>query len=142
MAHKASDLHWDLKKPCADCPFTKSAKYHGGVCSSLPEYVNSIEAGRFAHTCHKTDVTEECDGPPDRHGPPQHCAGALMMLLKTGGGNDLQLPLLEAAADGKFNIDEMTKRAREDDNVFTLRELLVFYGNELRKRLRRKKRVK
>ena len=125
---------WNLKQPCADCPFTKRAPFHEGVAGSLPNYVERIESHQFAHTCHKTDRRPECDGPHTWDGKPEHCAGALMMLLKTGDGKDLQLPLLEALQEGKFDVEEMTRLAKANKNVFTLRELLDFYLEEIGKR--------
>lgn len=95
----------------------------------------------FAHTCHKTDNRQACDGPRNWQGErPQHCAGALMMLLKTGQGHDLQIPMLNAMQEKKFDIEEMTARAKADDRVFTVRELLRFYATRLNNMLRRRKR--
>ena len=127
------DVDWDLQRPCDDCPFTKSAPYHEGVAGSLENYFASISNNTFAHTCHKTDNRQACDGPKNFKGErPQHCVGAIMMLLKTGKGMDLQIPLLQAMQDGKIaNIGELTARAKADDNVFSVGELLRFYSNEL-----------
>ncbi len=104
----AADVDWDLKQPCDDCPFLRTSAFHGGVARSLPDYVASIENNRFAHTCHKTDCRRSVDGPKTFKGTPKHCAGALMMLLKTGNGADLQLPLLEALEASKWDGREMT----------------------------------
>ena len=135
----ASDVDWDLKSPCDDCPFLKRSPYHEGVASSLPNYVDSIEAHRFAHTCHKTDARPSVDGPRTWGGRAKHCAGAILMLLKTGNGLDLQLALLQACEDGKLDIHEMTERARRDSSVFTVPELLAFYARKIGDKLRRRR---
>ncbi len=131
----ASDVDWDLKTPCNDCPFLRTSPYHEGVAGSLPGYADSIQDHRFAHTCHKTDCRPTVDGPRTFKGTAKHCAGALMMLLKTGNGVDLQVPLLEALQADKWDYKEMETRAQADDRVFRLPELLEFYAIELGKRV-------
>ena len=126
-----SDVDWDLKGPCDDCPFLRTSTSHQGVAKSMPAYIESIHGQRFAHTCHKTDCRQAVDGPKTFKGRPKHCAGALMMLLKTGDGFDLQLPLLESLEAGKWDCREMTERAKADDRVFTVQELIACYHDEL-----------
>lgn len=128
-------LDWDLKNPCDDCPFLKSSPFHQGVASSLPVVMEMIEAGAFAHTCHKTDTRPECDGPRTWGGRPKHCAGAILMLLKAGDGKDLQRPLIRAIDEGKIDIKDMAARAKRDSRVFRLKELLRFYLREIKKRM-------
>jgi hypothetical protein len=126
------DMAWDMARPCSDCPFLKSSPFHNGIARSLPTYQALIDAGHFAHTCHKTDPRKACDGPQPQDGRPvQHCAGALLSLLKTGDGYDLQLPLLLAAESGKFDVHAMTKAAEADDTIHTIPELMQFYLSEL-----------
>jgi hypothetical protein len=131
----AAELLWDLKSPCADCPFLRSSPPHHGVARGIPQVIFSIDAGTFAHTCHKTDNRPSCDGPRNFDGPTRHCAGAVLMLLKTGQGKDLQLPLLQAAEQGKLDLAEMTARAKASPNVFTLRGFLVFYAQWAQRKL-------
>lgn len=132
----AKDVGWDRKSPCNDCPFLKTSPFHEGVAGSLPLYMQSIQDGEFAHTCHKTDNRPGCDGPRNWHGEqPQHCVGAILMLMKTGKGMDLQLPLLRAAEAGKIDLREMMDRAKKAANVFTVFELLKFYGRKLGEKL-------
>jgi hypothetical protein len=138
----ARDVDWDLKSPCSDCPFLRTSPFHEGVAESLQSYMESIDARRFAHTCHKTDPRPKCDGPHTWDGRPKACAGATMMLLKTGAGTDLQLPLLEAAVAGKLDLADMTARANADNRVFKIPELLSFYLVGMRKMLRRSRRRK
>ena len=133
----AAELHWDLRNPCADCPFMKTTPYHQGVAKSIPGVVESINEGRFAHTCHKTDSRKQCDGPvagKETGKPVQHCIGSILMLAKTGNGKDLQLPFLQAIDDGKISAEEVRKlidRAKSDPNVFTIRGFIHFYRNKL-----------
>lgn len=129
-----SELQWDRPNPCGDCPFLKTSPYHEGVAAHVPEYVQSIQDNNFAHTCHKSDNRPSCDGPRNHIGPPQHCVGALLMLLKTGKGMDLQLPLLRALEAKKFDIKQRMAQAKKWKNVFTVLELIAFYEREVRKR--------
>lgn len=133
---KESDIDWSRKNPCADCPFLKTSPYHNGVASSLPTYVDSIRDGSFLHTCHKTDNRESCDGPRNWKGKVQHCTGAILMLLRTGKGMDLQLPLLRAAEQGKIDLVDMTDRARRSKVVFTMFGLIEFYAEKLGNRVK------
>ncbi len=132
----ADGLDWDLAGACNDCPFRKSTPAHIGVCESIPFYINSIDANIFCHTCHKTDNREGVDGPRTYQGKPKHCYGALVMLLKTGDGKDLQLPLLRAVEDGKLDLETLSRIAENDSEFFTLREFLGFYGKWLRGKIR------
>lgn len=143
MTMKFDDLDWDLKTPCADCPFTKAAPFHEGVAQGLPGVLESIEAGNFSHTCHKTDRRPMCDGPQTWEGRTKHCAGAVLMLLKTGDGKDLQLPLLRAAEAGKLDLHDMTARAKADTKCWTVDGLMRFYLRGIRERMNaRKARIK
>lgn len=75
----ARDLRFDLRGPCADCPFRSDAKMHNGVFKDLPKMVRMHEDGRLAHTCHKTDP--RADGYVEGYsGPVQHCGGMLAMI--------------------------------------------------------------
>lgn len=130
------DVEWDLKNPCDDCPFLRTTAFHQGVAEHLPGYITSIEQQSFAHTCHKTDRRPQCDGPHTWTGKVKHCAGAILMLMKTGRGMDLQLPLLRAAERGQIDLADMARRAKADKRVFTLGQMLKFYEAGLKKRLR------
>jgi hypothetical protein len=94
--------------------------------------VQSITDGKVAHTCHKTDNRPSCDGPRNYPGPPQHCAGLILMLLKTGRGMDLQIPMLRAAEAGKLDLALMTAKAKRSPDVFRLGEFIEFYESRLR----------
>jgi hypothetical protein len=134
----AEDIAWDKPSPCADCPFLKTTPFHLGVAGSIPSYFESIGNNSFAHTCHKTDNRPACDGPKNHVGKVQHCVGAILMLLKTGKGMDLQLPLLKAAEAGKVDLAARMRQAKKWKNVYTVRELIAFYESELAKRVGKK----
>jgi hypothetical protein len=126
-----SDVHFDLKHPCGDCPFLKSSPFHQGVAKSLPTYIENIEARTFGHTCHKTDNRKACDGPRNHDGPPQHCAGALIMLL-----NDkkhwMQKAIVQAMDDKRLDVVGFLAATKADRRrVFTLKGMLRFYLAEL-----------
>lgn len=141
----AADLHWDMRNPCSDCPFLKSTPFHQGIAKSVPAVHESIEQHTFSHSCHKTDTRPQCDGPvrgKETGRPVQHCAGAILMVLKTGKGADLQLPLLKAMESGKISakdVQKMTRRAKRDANIFTLRGFIDFYRRKLEAMLKRSK---
>jgi hypothetical protein len=134
---KLSDIHWDLKRPCDDCPFAKASKFHQGIAERTEEKVRSIGDHVFAHTCHKTDPRADCETSKRYEGPLQHCYGAIMMLLKTGRGSDLQIPLLEAAQAGKIDIHELTEAAKRDTACYTLSQFMQFQIDGLEKLARR-----
>lgn len=136
--YRSTEIGYDLKRPCQDCPFTRRAPFHSGVAESIPEYIASIDMGRFSHSCHKTDRRPQCDGPHTWEGKPQHCVGALLMLIKTGDGKDLQLPLLQAAEAGKIDLEALFELAKTDTEVFTLDEMIEFYLKGIRKLLAEK----
>jgi hypothetical protein len=136
---RSEELDWSRKNPCGDCPFLNTSPYHGGVASGLKACVEAIKAGNFVHTCHKTDNRPNCDGPRNWKGKIQHCTGAIMMLLRTGKGMDLQLPLMKAAEQGKIDLADMTKRARASKFVFTVPGLIAFYAEEVSIRVKRMK---
>jgi hypothetical protein len=136
------DLDWTRKAPCKDCPFLKSSPYHEGIAERLLDYgfgsyASGIEAGQFCHTCHKTDNREAVDGPKNYKGEkPQHCYGAIMMMLKSYDQIPIQESLMAAASKGllKPGLLAMARRAKKDGRFFTWREMLSFYAEERRKR--------
>jgi len=138
----ASDIDWDLKSPCNDCPFLRTSPFHEGVAAHLPDYAEAIADHTFAHTCHKTDRRPKCDGPRNWDGRTKACAGAVMMLLKTGNGVDLQIPLLNAMQAGKLDAADMTRRAKADKRVFKFREMLLFYAKEMTRQLGKRRKAR
>lgn len=133
-----TDLDWDLTKPCNDCPFRRSTPWHEGVAANAVKCAESIQGHKFAHTCHKTDARADSDQGKAWQGRPKHCAGSLIMLIKTGRGLDLQLPLLKAAEAGLVDIQALSRIAKEDKECFTLNEFMRFQGEGLGRLIRRK----
>lgn len=134
------DLDWSRKTPCHDCPFLRTSPFHEGIAARAESVATSIINNTFAHTCHMTDNNPMCDGPHNwKKAKPQHCAGAIMMLLKTGRGMDLQLPLLHAASAGRLDLTEMKKRAKADKRVFTFSQFIKFNIDGMRKLLAKKR---
>lgn len=110
-----SEVNWNLKKPCADCPFKYDTAFHAGIAKSARDVALGIEHGNFAHTCHKTDVRSDCES---AKGPVQHCAGMMIMAKKSDKITD---PMLVAMREGKLNIDEIP----DDPDVMTVRDFLI-----------------
>lgn len=124
----AEDASWDMKRPCADCPFRRSTPWHEGVACSTIDYFHSIEAHTFSHSCHKTDSRADSVEGKRYEGPVQHCIGSLFMLVKSGHGLDCQIPLLEASRDGKLDLGWLEAAGNADTECFTLDEFLAFNG--------------
>lgn len=78
-----SEVKFNLRRACKDCPFRRSTPHHEGVASDLINLHGQIEKGGFLHSCHKTDPRS--DGyVPGYKGPVSHCAGSLMMIKNMG----------------------------------------------------------
>jgi hypothetical protein len=120
----STDLAFDLKKPCDDCPFTKNAKMHEGVVQDLIPQIKLMEEGRFMHSCHKTDPRADHGRETPPNGSIQHCAGVLLMMKKNpdllGKGQCM------AIFQKKWKPDLMSKDAEK--NAFeSLGELAAHY---------------
>lgn len=125
------ELDWTRKASCKDCPFLKSSKFHEGIASNLPSYAESISEGKLIHTCHKTDNREGCDGPRNYKGEkPQHCYGAIMMMLKSYSSIPTPMPILEASRKNLLRpgLLYFARRARKDTKFFTWKEMISFYA--------------
>lgn len=141
-----SEVGFDLRNPCSDCPFTKSAPFHEGVAESLVSYLESIEKRQFGHTCHKTDCRDCVDGPRTFKGQTQHCVGAILMLFRTSQrsakrrGIWFQASIAIAMQQGKITderFSELVKQAKSNNNVFTIDELCRFYLKHIARLARR-----
>lgn len=121
----ASTLHYDLHKPCADCPFRRDVPMHEGVAVDLPQIMIDLSDGNFAHTCHKTDPRSDSPVGQAADGPAQHCAGALLMVLRTTNGIVDQEPMARAVGDGRLDLAQLDWRAA--DNVHTGTSLVHAY---------------
>lgn len=76
-------MNFDLKKPCADCPFKNDKPYQKG-------WLGRERAIEIAETLVEKDQTFQChktlDLGPKKH---QHCAGATIMLEHMGKPNQM-----------------------------------------------------
>ena len=85
-------MKFDLKRPCENCPFRNGPTRIVFACRERAEEIEEM-AYRQGFVCHLTaDEVEGDEG--ETHfdfradGGSQHCAGALLMYLKSGmGGN-------------------------------------------------------
>jgi hypothetical protein len=75
-------MHFDLKKPCANCPFRSDIPAYL-TKGRVQQIVIALERATFA--CHKTTVDSDDDDSSERVviDDSQHCAGALIMLQRT-----------------------------------------------------------
>jgi hypothetical protein len=146
LAHRSyvdpNALAFDRVRPCDDCPFRKDVPPEDGIGGNIPSMFADIDMGRFTHTCHKTDP--RADGfIPTHEGPIQHCAGAIIMMLKSNippGGT-----LLGAIAKGRlvasrFYADKESRELRDFDIVMSTKELLDKYLDYFRGRLSKDRR--
>jgi hypothetical protein len=119
------EIRFDLKRPCNDCPFRRSSRFHPGIAANTESLCNAIGFGELLHSCHKTDPFADCI-PSERYDLPlQHCAGAVILCLKSSGC-DLQKHLIRASAEGKIDLRLMRRIARDDKECFTLSEFIKF----------------
>lgn len=128
-------LHYDLKHPCADCPFTRNGpRDHPGVLTSLVGYVELIKTGDLVHSCHKTDSRPACDGNRSNDGKVQHCAGLLQMFAKSDIGVGR---CIMHAIDRGVELAPLIDRAKANKKVFgSLQQLINHYLGGIRKRMR------
>lgn len=81
-------MNYDLKKPCAECPFRNDRPGYLTKARAR-EIANGLDPKRLgaggSFGCHKTTVPDPDDDGERTSGPKtQHCAGALIMLEKMG----------------------------------------------------------
>ena len=83
-------MHFDLKKPCHDCPFLRK----GGVRLTLAR-VREIAGGLLdsqgaTFACHKTTVDDpDDDAERMENRDTRHCAGALIFAEKNGNATQM-----------------------------------------------------
>lgn len=106
-------MRFDLKRPCANCPFRKD---------SLPSWLGEARAEEIADAvlgrpgvtfaCHRTTKFEEGDEGEEHtpHPDEQHCAGAMILADRTGAANQM---LQIAERLGIRNPDDLDPDAEE-----------------------------
>lgn len=119
-----TEMRFDLKKPCKDCPFRADAPYHEGVLKDIPKLHSLVEKGQMAHSCHMTDPRSDSEHGKRYKGPVQHCAGLLLMMK-----NDVELLgqyQMGAWEDGRWKPMEMCTKTAVFKN---LGQMLKHYLN-------------
>jgi hypothetical protein len=109
-------VRFDLKAPCADCPFLREGGIRLGKARTreIAEGVTGNPGASFA--CHKTTGAA---GPRPRSGE-EHCVGALVFAGKVGSYSQI---LRIMGRLGAFDPDDLEKR--HGSKVFaSLREWL------------------
>jgi hypothetical protein len=81
-------MHFDLKKPCDNCPFLKKGgiRLTQGRIQQIAGYMLDSQGATFP--CHKTTIDTDEDG---RAATPKskHCAGALIFAEKNDNANQM-----------------------------------------------------
>jgi len=110
-------MNFDLKRPCAKCPFRSDVEPYLRR-SRAHEIARALDRSTFA--CHET--THSLGAPVDR--TEQHCAGALIMLESEGRPSQM-MRIAE-----RLGLYDRTKLA-EDSPVHDSRaEFIAHHGGE------------
>lgn len=82
-------MRFDLKKPCADCPFRTDC-IPGWLGQARAEEIADALLGPPGKTfaCHKTTRHGD-EGQHEQHSGEQHCAGALLLVEAVGFPNQM-----------------------------------------------------
>lgn len=116
-------MHFDLKRPCKDCPFRKDVVGYLKK-GRAQEILDAILREDQTFTCHKTITGERIEdesGEPIAYAPgvkDQHCAGALIMEKRYGWPN--RMPRI-AISFGLFDPDAL----RDEEVVFESESAMV-----------------
>ncbi len=110
-------MKFDLRRPCADCPFR-----HDRPGFLIPERADAIATSvidGYGFPCHKTTVmTEDEEGNEDLKPTPdsQLCAGAAIFMECNGGPNGaMRIAAAFLGYDGKkLDMTSPTVRTREE----------------------------
>lgn len=113
-------IRFKLRRPCAECPFKKTTPLHRGVALNLDTLAESLRDETFAHSCHRTDSRSDYRQAKRYRGEIQHCAGALIMMEKSGC---VSLPMANAMAFGELDVKRLDMAAP----VYTVYEFLTIY---------------
>lgn len=110
-----TQMRFDLRSPCSDCPFRTDAPMHEGIISDLVSKFDSFDHDELAHSCHQTDPRACC--PPEKRmpagSPIQHCAGALIFAYKQ---DRPQWPMILAEAKKLLDPKKLNMAAPVFDN--------------------------
>jgi len=77
-------IGYDLRAPCAECPFRLDAPEHEGIATAIfARHTKAMEDGTFVHSCHRTDERSDYEGAKVVKGKIQHCVGAIIACEKS-----------------------------------------------------------
>jgi len=80
-------MNFNLKKPCANCPFRTDIKFYLDD-NRVDEICHSLIQEQQTFACHKTTHFDD-DGEANIVKKTEHCAGAMIMLEKMQRPNQL-----------------------------------------------------
>ena len=82
-------MHFNLKRPCANCPFRTDKEEQSGWLGEerAEDIIDAITRRQGTFSCHKTNIQD--DGELQETRDSEHCAGALILLEKMGRPNQL-----------------------------------------------------
>lgn len=105
-----TQMHFDLRSPCSDCPFRTDAPMHEGIISDLVHKLDSFAEDNLTHSCHQTDPRADCAAEKrlPAGSPIQHCAGALIFAYKQ---DRPQWPMIIAEAKKLFDPKRLNMKA-------------------------------
>lgn len=112
-------MRFDLKQPCADCPFRKDC-IRGWLGQVRAEEITDalLAAPGKTFACHKTTSFSE-EGEHEQHSDEQHCAGALLLVEAVGFPNQmLQLAERLGARDPQRLDADAARLVFEDRESF------------------------
>lgn len=82
-------MEYDLKKPCAKCPFRTDCPKGWLGKRRAQQIASSIVEQQGTFACHETTEHDDDTGEHVRTEGEQHCAGALIMLERIGRPNQM-----------------------------------------------------
>ena len=90
-------MKFNLKKPCKQCPFSRDCLIGWLGADRAEAIITNIADNGQTFTCHKTDR--------DKSKEAEHCAGALILLEKTGRHNQLMRISERLGIYDRFKLD-------------------------------------
>lgn len=94
-------MDFDLVKPCPRCPFRTDCLEGWLGRARAQEIVESITLEQASFPCHETTNHDDDEGDYVPGGSEKHCAGALIMLEKSGIGPGQLARIAERLGQGK-----------------------------------------
>lgn len=106
---KESDIAFDMVEPCADCPFRLSTPCDKkGITQEQIQLIAGFHLDQLGrnemHSCHVTDPRVTDGGYKGHKGKLQHCAGFMLMLVKSERESG---PMIRAAEAGRLDLAKL-----------------------------------